>query len=89
MVQENTQAILASLATDLGKPAQEIIMTELQPIVLRSLACADKVDGWIKDDSHQEVLQGPIGGGDTVPDWQSTWKGRVENRAKGVVLIIS
>ncbi|KAH6902117.1 Aldehyde/histidinol dehydrogenase [Coprinopsis sp. MPI-PUGE-AT-0042] len=89
LVQENTEAILASLATDLGKPRQEIIMTELQPVVLRSLACADKVDGWIKDASHQDVLQGPIGGGDTVPDWQKSWKGRVENRAKGVVLIIS
>lgn len=75
--QENADDLAECLRLDLGRPKQEAFMTEVGAVIGRCLACVDKLEEWVKP---EELV---------VPDWQTSWKPRVEKHPKGVVLIVA
>jgi aldehyde dehydrogenase (NAD+) len=75
--QENADGLAECLSLDLGRPKQEAFMAEVGAVVGRCLICADKLEEWTLP---EELV---------VPDWQASWKPRVEKHPKGVVLIIA
>ncbi|KAF8961613.1 NADP-aldehyde dehydrogenase [Flammula alnicola] len=74
---ENEDALVECIRQDLGRAKQETVMSEVTPIVERSLICAEKLEEWTKP---EEV---------TVQAWQQGWNPTVHKHPKGVVLIMA
>ncbi|KAJ3811215.1 aldehyde dehydrogenase [Lentinula aff. lateritia] len=81
MLQENHKAIADAIYADLGKPAFEVYMTELNLMLDRAIISAKRVPEWaaVKDlENHPDL-----------PAHQKGWKPRVTPTPKGAVLVIS
>ncbi|KAG6831116.1 hypothetical protein H0H87_006141 [Tephrocybe sp. NHM501043] len=78
MVQENADALAASLASDLGRPRQEAFMAEIGAVVEKVLISAKKLEEWTKPVQVKNV-----------PDWQKSWSPTIYKGSKGTVLIIA
>lgn len=79
MVQDNAGALADAIHADLNRPRLESYLTEIGPIVERSLISAERLPIWTE--SHSLA--------DDVPDWQKSWSPKVHKEPKGNVLIIS
>ncbi|KAJ3900028.1 aldehyde dehydrogenase [Lentinula edodes] len=81
MLQENHKAIADAIYADLGKPAFEVYMTELNLMLDRAIISAKRVPEWaaVKNlENHPDL-----------PPHQKGWKPRVTPTPKGAVLVIS
>ncbi|KAF9477624.1 aldehyde dehydrogenase [Pholiota conissans] len=78
-VKENQDHLAAAIHADLGKPLQEVVMSETTLAFERTLICARDIEDWCRDENITNQ----------VPDWQKGWNPRIVKQAKGVVLIIA
>lgn len=78
-MQENGDALAESIYLDMGKPRLEVYLTEIGPLVERSIICAKKVAEWASDDDRSA----------DVDDWMKSWQPRVRKEPKGVALIVA
>ncbi|PPQ68235.1 hypothetical protein CVT24_005043, partial [Panaeolus cyanescens] len=76
--QENAEALAQCLFEDLGKPRQEALCTEINPVVQRALHAAQNLDKWMDHETGRFEVQ----------PFQKNWKVQVEKCPKGVSLII-
>ncbi|KAJ3570930.1 hypothetical protein NP233_g4088 [Leucocoprinus birnbaumii] len=79
LVQENADAFVNALHSDLGKPRFEVHLAEIGPVAERSIICAKKVAQWAADENRSDKNE----------EWQSGWKQIVRKEPKGVALIIA
>ncbi|KAJ4467248.1 aldehyde dehydrogenase [Lentinula aciculospora] len=81
MLQENHKSIADAIYADLGKPAFEVYMTELNLMLDRAIISAKRVPEWaaVKNlENHPDL-----------PPHQKGWKPKVTPTPKGAVLVIS
>ncbi|KAJ3720080.1 aldehyde dehydrogenase [Lentinula raphanica] len=81
MLQENHKAFADAIYADLGKPAFEVYMTELNLMVDRAIISAKRLPEWaaVKNlENHPDL-----------PSHQKSWKPRVTPTPKGAALVIS
>lgn len=76
-MQDNIVPLEDALLADLGKQRQESTLTELGPIILRSLHAAESLEEWAKPEKPK------------VEAWRSSWDTTVYHVPKGAVLLIS
>ncbi|KAJ3985319.1 aldehyde dehydrogenase [Lentinula detonsa] len=81
MLQENHKAFADAIYADLGKPAFEVYMTELNLMIDRAIISAKRLPEWaaVKNlENHPDL-----------PAHQKAWKPRVAPTPKGAALVIS
>lgn len=76
LVQENADALKASLKADLGRCPVEATLPELGPIVSSALHAAKNLDTWSSPEKPQ------------VEDWRSGWDTTIFKAPKGAVVNI-
>ncbi|KIK54036.1 hypothetical protein GYMLUDRAFT_177906, partial [Collybiopsis luxurians FD-317 M1] len=81
MLQENHQVLAAAIFADLGKPAFEAYIGEINPMIDRAIISAKRLPEWAKEKSYVEHPD--------LPEAQKDCKPRVAPMPKGVVLVIS
>ncbi|KAF9068196.1 Aldehyde/histidinol dehydrogenase [Rhodocollybia butyracea] len=81
MLQENHKAFADAIYEDLGKPAFEVYLTELNVMIDRAIISAKRVSEWAKEKNLEDHPD--------IPPLQKQWKPRVTPTPKGAVLVIS
>lgn len=78
MLQENHKAIVDAIYEDLGKPAFEVYLTELNVVIDRAIISAKRVPEWAKEKNLEDHPD--------IPPLQKQWKPSVTPTPKGAVL---
>ncbi|KAI0790454.1 Aldehyde/histidinol dehydrogenase [Abortiporus biennis] len=77
LIQDNVKAIEAAELADLGKPALEVVLNELGPVVQACLRAVKYLEEWAEPEKPP------------VEEWRSNWDTTIYKAPKGVVLLIS
>jgi aldehyde dehydrogenase (NAD+) len=76
LTQENTDALLGALNSDLGRHKLEGNLPEIGPVVSGCILAANSLEAWTKPDKPQ------------VEEWRSSYDTTIHKAPKGIVVII-
>ncbi|THU91342.1 aldehyde dehydrogenase [Dendrothele bispora CBS 962.96] len=80
MLKENHARIADAIWQDLGKPAFEVYLCEINPIMERCVLTAQRLPGWTQVENREDIVSKPH---------QKQWKPRVYKAPKGVGVVIA
>ncbi|KAK7436759.1 Hexadecenal dehydrogenase [Stygiomarasmius scandens] len=80
MVRENHKRFADAIWNDLGKPAFEVYLCEINPIVERCILTAKRLPEWMQPENRENIVAKPH---------QKEWTPRVYRAPKGVGVVIA